>query len=181
MCLLHPGKATSMTLPSGRVVDVPTYRCQFDPWTGDPSLVPVYNANPKAVVSYRGAPTFPEFAVLRELEHDGWSGVWIDNFRGRFLRAWGDPPARVDLPPAQAAVLARVPLKSGRWDIFAWRDDAIRFLELKGTWRTGRDQIRASQRRWLEAALDAEFDLPQFAPVEWIVRPVREAPLSSRA
>lgn len=170
---LNLGAPTPVTLPSGQGDAVPTCRVQFDAWGGDPSLAPRYNANPKAVVSVHGVPMFPELAVLRKLEALGWSGVWIDNFgRGRLIREWGVRPVLVELEERNSRILARIPLKSGRWDIFAWRGDDILFAELKG----GKDRIRPSQRQWLEAALNAGFDLSQFALVEWTISPAGAEP-----
>jgi hypothetical protein len=159
--------SSMVALPSGTVVGVPTYMCEFSPWSGDPILAPVYNRNSKPVVDLNGTPMFPELAVLRMLEDEGWSGVWIDNFRGRFLNAWSDPPTPVQLSARYAAILGRVPEKKGRWDVFVWCAEDVRFVELKGKWRKGRDRIRDSQCRWLEAALSVGFHVTQFALVEW--------------
>jgi hypothetical protein len=48
--------------------------------------------------------------------------------------------------------------------VFCWRDGAVIFAEAK---RKGRDRIRTTQRRWLEASLDAGIPLDSFLIVEW--------------
>ena len=162
--------ATTLTLPSGSVIDVPTCHLYFAPWKGEPSLAPIYNRNPKPVVNLHGTPMFAELVVLRLLETFGWSGVWLDSYRRRALVTWGDPPMSVELPAAQAQVLDRVPEKWGTWDIFAWRDSNVLFADVK---RKHKDRSTSAQKRWLEAALAAGFQPTQFALMEWTYRPSR--------
>jgi hypothetical protein len=160
--------ATALTLPSGSIIDVPTYHLYFAPWDGDPSLAPTYNRNPKPVVNLHGMPMFAELAVLRLLETFGWSGVWLDTYSRRFLVTWGDPPVSVELSAVQAEVLDRVPEKGGTWDICAWRESDVLFADVK---RKRRDRSTSAQKRWLESALAVGFQPTQFALMEWTYLP----------
>jgi hypothetical protein len=110
---------------------------------------------------------FAELAILHMLRADGWDGVWVDTYRGAMRVGWPDQ-IRV-LPPMPEAIYQRVVKcnggrRSGCWDVFAWRGSEIRFVEAK---RLKKDDIRKSQRGWLEAGLAAELSLSSFLFVEW--------------
>ena len=158
MTMLVEAAPTSIKLPSGRVAHVRTRSCQFLRWPANSRAAPLYfksGQNPKPVVDLDGEPLFPELAVLRLLEMEGWTGVWADTFGpGRFLRAWSEPPTRIELNDQQLALLARVPETKGLWDIFAWRDTDVLFADAK--WR-GKDKSTRPQLRWMEAALNSGF------------------------
>lgn len=53
---------------------------------------------------------------------------------------------------------------SGCWDVVAWNDDRVVFIEAK---QRRKDRIRASQLRWLAAALEQGLSKEAFLMVEW--------------
>jgi hypothetical protein len=163
------GPPTFVSLPqSGANVEIPTARVQFAQWNGDPAVAPRYNRNAKPAVDLDGTPMFPELVILRDLERDGWEGLWVDSYSRRFVRVWPPPPTPPSPPLAQQSLLARIKgsagFPSGCWDIFAWQEDRVLFVESK---RRRKDQVRDSQRRWLEAALEQGVTLSSFLFVEW--------------
>lgn len=69
--VLKPTSGEEMMLPSGEVVKIPKASVSFDAKTGD--VIPdTYGC--EAVLDINGA---VEPAILRILQSDGWSGVWI--------------------------------------------------------------------------------------------------------
>jgi hypothetical protein len=54
---------------------------------------------------------------------------------------------------------------SGCWDVVAWQNERLLFVELK---RFRHDNIRSTQIRWLEAGLDSGLTLDNFLVVEWV-------------
>ena len=95
-------------------------------------------------------------------------GCWIDSYRNRFLTGYWPEPEVKELPALQKAILDFIQSKAGAggcFDVMCWRNNVVLFVESK--WK-GHDQLRDSQRRWLQAALDAGFPLSSFLIVEWI-------------
>ncbi len=162
---LTPVDPSKLVLPSGKQVKILSACISFRPWRG----VPVPDSyGGKAVVTVDGRPLFAELAILAILKRQGWDGVWGDSYRRKFRTAMpgiGDP---VSLGADQQRIWERLCRKStpfsGCWDIFAWRGRALRFIELK---RKGRDRIRQSQLKWLEAALSVGIALRVFQLAEW--------------
>ena len=109
----------------------------------------------KPLVTFQGAAMFGELAVLRWLEVDGWTGVWLDTFHAR--RCWRDMPTRADpvaLPPAaqalyDAIVAANGGRASGAFDVMAWRGAHTIFVEYEGP----ADPPNRNTPRWIDAAL----------------------------
>ena len=60
---------------------------------------------------------------------------------------------RVSLPDDREGFLNQIWRRSGQrggcFDVYAWRGEQVLFCEAK---RQGKDRIRSSQRRWIEAA-----------------------------
>ena len=75
---------------------------------------------------------------------------------------------RVSLPNKRERLLnqiwQRLGRRSGCFDIYAWRDNDVLFCEAK---RQGKDRIRLSQYRWIEAAILEEVALDSLLVVEW--------------
>lgn len=134
----------------------------FDRWRGDP---PEDTYGGKQVLDFNGAPLFAELVILRHFETAGWQGAWIDTYRGRILLGMAQP---TQLPDAQRRLLdsiySRAGARHGCFDVFAWRDDDVLFAESK---RAKRDRIRASQIRWLQAALESGVEISSLLVVEW--------------
>jgi len=163
--LLTPVSTLRVDLPSRKAVEVPKATPVFRKWTADP---PKDTYNRKPVLQFDDTPAFAELVILRIFEQAGWEGRWIDSYRNRTLVGyWGDNVTKA-LPPKQQIVLdlihAKAGINGGCFDVFCWRDETVLFIEAK--WKA-HDTIRASQCRWLEAALDEGLPLESFLIVEW--------------
>ena len=170
----HLRTPTSLKLPSGTTVDVPTCLVDFKAWTRkdkngraiklDSSVISTWN---KEVLDHQGEPVFAELAILRVLTADGWDGRWVTphKFRTGLL----DQP-QCELPPEQDALFRRIATAKGSlrgcWDVFAWRESAVLFVEAK---RNKKDKISQDQKEWLEAAMKVGVSLAHFLIVEWDV------------
>lgn len=159
---LTPTGTEELQLPSGAVVQIPKATPTFLKWNGPP---PDDTYGSKAVLDLAGEPVFAEIAILRLLQSDGWQGVWIDTYRHKYRisidRFIELPQERQDF---LETIYARAGSESGSFDVFAWREDAVLFAESK---RFKRDQIRDTQLRWLQAALEVGLVLGVFLIVEW--------------
>ena len=133
-------------------------------WTGPKpawwNLVPN-----KPLLDFNGQPMWAEFIVLRELEADGWQGVWIDGWRRAYFR---NPDQVAEVPASVGGLIDRIAQRTGRhggcWDICAWRGDELRFIELK---QRDRDELRSPQLAWREAAIAEGVAASAFTIVEW--------------
>lgn len=154
-----------LLLPNGQTVQVAKKLQKLPLWRGSP-ISDTYGG--KAVLDCDGEPLFAELTVLRSLEKEGWSGVWVDSFRRKFRQAL--PPSQCDLPAGPKALFDRIATFNGTaqgcWDVFVWKPGEFIFAECK---RCRRDRIRKSQLRWLEAALACGLTLDDFVIFEWDV------------
>jgi hypothetical protein len=162
-----------VTLPSGRVVEVPHCNVRFENWQGDRH--PWADRN-KPELDHQGEALYAELVILRRLLEEGWDGAWVSPFGGvKFFTGMptdetGMPVDNAvrDLPDDKLALLRRISgterFASGCWDVFAWRGEEVLFAEAK---MRGRGYLNDNQRRWLEAALDEEVPLSSFLLVEW--------------
>lgn len=130
-------------------------------------------ANPafgnKPIVEWDGEPVYPELAVARLLEKNGFDAVWIDNYRGKF---WASMSQQRTLPDAAREAYARIlqangGKRGGFWDVMAWKESAFVFVELKQNTAECKDRISEKQRNWLQAALRAGFAETCFSVCEW--------------
>lgn len=142
---------------------VAKWSLQFKPWGGKP-IADTYGG--KAVLDWRDEPVFAELAIVRTLQGEGFDAVWIDGYRNRFMQSISEERT---LPEHAQALLDRVisfndDHRQGCWDVLAWKDESYLFAEAK---RKGKDHIRESQVRWLEAALQAGMDISNFRICEW--------------
>ena len=153
--------STDYSLPSGSVVQIPTWIVRFPP--ADPprlaagALKSTYTSKP--LVNVDGEPVFGELAIVRWLAKDHWSALWSDTFHGR--KFWRDMPHRskpVDPPGPVRTLYSRIAdLKgspSGCFDVVAWKDGRIVWLEYKGP----RDKPNRNEALWIDAALRAGVD-----------------------
>lgn len=159
---LTPTGTEELQLPSGAVVQIPKATPTFLKWNGPP---PGDTYGNKAVLNFAGEPVFAEITILRLLQSDGWQGVWIDTYRHKYRTSID---RFIELPQEKQdfleTIYARAGSKSGSFDVFAWKEDAVFFAESK---RLKRDQIRDTQLHWLEAALTVNLPLETFLIVEW--------------
>jgi len=61
-------------------------------------------------------------------------------------------------------IRAKAGCRGGCFDVFAWRGNKRRFVELK---RAGKDRIRETQKRWIEAARLCGIRMSDLLIVEW--------------
>jgi hypothetical protein len=160
-------------------------RCTLEPWTGGPDpddLQQTWARKPAVVVD--GRRSCPELAVLAGLKLDGWDGVWVNAYGRELRQDWFPSPAVsiVDAAPADvAATFERLRAANGGlggfFDVFAWRDGQVRFVEVK----FGRDKWRDNQQRFVDMAVGLGYDLTDFLLVE-VTYPVnpdaQEAPFA---
>jgi hypothetical protein len=119
----------------------------------------------KVAVEYLGEAVYPEFAIIRRLEAQGWEAAWRKNWHGAAF--WTDIGAVANVPDiVQARFFAVADLAgAGAWDVMAWREHRILFVESK---QAGSDRLTSNQRRWLEVALELGMSLDSFAVHEYI-------------
>ncbi len=155
-------------MPSGNKMKIPKVTPTFDSWTGEP-IKDIYGGKP--ILDFDGEPVFAELAILRAFQNVGWNGVWVDTFKKRYRVGYWDDDNAVVLPSEQETLLNRIYERAGSrngcWDVFCWQSDVQLFVEAK---RHRHDHIRATQRRWLEAAISAGLPTDAFLVVEWSLR-----------
>jgi hypothetical protein len=164
--LLTPTTTERVLLPSGREEALPKATPRFRKWTGE---FPWSTYGGKPILDLGGEPLYAEFVILRLLEAEGWTGVWVNHVhRGRFPTRWTPSPIRI-MPPGELLdlldrIYARSGKRSGTFDILAWSGENALFAEAK---HGGKDALRPSQRAWIEAALDEGVPLESLLVVEW--------------
>jgi hypothetical protein len=175
-----------ITLPAGRMIhDVAGVFLRFPKWTGTP-FVDDFGRKSAALIELDGEHLVAELATLRLLEKQGWSGRWVNTYRGRgevwkYLTEWKNVPREEqrsrpieDTEPRQ--LLARIagfnkPRRyRGCWDVFAWRDsDFGFFLCRRGAPKTG-DVISGEQQEWFRSAVyvgNRQVTEQSFCVVQW--------------
>lgn len=175
-----------ITLPAGRMIhDVAGVFMRFPKWTGAP-FVDDFGRKSAAMIELDGEHLFPELAVLRVLEKDGWNGRWVSTYSAgkevwKYLTEWRDVPrdeqrARPieDAEPRQ--LIARIagfnkPRRyKGCWDVFAWRAEEFAFFQCKRRAPKGTDVISRDQQEWLRSALyvgNRQVSEHSFCFVQW--------------
>lgn len=159
---LKPHYVEPIKLSTGQVVSLPKAKPHFKSWRG-PVAFDRYGNKP--VLDLNGEPLFAELVILRLFEEAGWTGVWVDSYR-RCYRS--SSQNKVDLPEDKLTMLKRIRAKTGKqggcFDVFVWLDEQMLFAESK---REGHDRLRASQFKWIEAALNCGLSRESFLIVEW--------------
>ena len=173
---LQPDHDQSIEL-DGITYTVPGTTLALHKWTG-PRINDDFNG--KGLIDFEGAPLFAELVVQRMAEASGWSAVWVEPFAAPPMNPYimidwnGDASiskqnvVTIDVPYV-AKTLARIAelngnSYSGCWDVVAWRQPRIIFVELK---RTKHDDIQATQVRWLKAGLKAGLTVSDFLIAKW--------------
>jgi hypothetical protein len=133
----------------------------------------------KEPIAVDGRPQFAEVAILRAFEALGWQGRWVETYGNPRLRpalwqAWapGGPAAQQHVPIAEPWVNERLLAIAranggtfgGCWDVVVWQQHRLCFVESK---RRSKDRLRATQGRWLAAALHCGCGVEDFLVVEW--------------
>ena len=159
---LAPTCEEAVLLQSGSTVQLPKATPLFKAWRHD---IPFDRYGRKAILDFRGEPLFAELVILRLFDEAGWDGVWVDTYRHCFRVSVAN---RIEIPKDKLRLLEEVyaaaGAKGGCFDVFVWRGDEIMFAESK---RAGRDRLRTSQLRWLDAALRRGLQACSFLVVEW--------------
>lgn len=160
----HLIKPVTLKLVSGSSVDVPRCEFLFRRWEGKP-IPDTYGG--KALIEFDRKPIFAELAILGTLQRVGWDGVWVDTFRRKFRR--GMPNDCCNLPAHAQELYDRIRKAnkgrtSGCFDVFAWQGENYLFVESK---RRSQDAIRATQKAWIEAALQAGVPADSLLICEW--------------
>jgi hypothetical protein len=170
---VRPEEATPVNIRGGVRVDVPTVRLRFREWKG-PGPKRTWaqgwsdTYGKPLVVGGDDEPSVVEIEIVRRLSHAGWEAAWIDTLgkAPAWMRPWTD--RGIGLPTAIAGIVARLRAASapdGRpWDVVAWREDRVLFLDAK---RRQHDRIRPSQVAWLDAAVRQRLPEVGFGIVEW--------------
>lgn len=158
---------------------VPVCRPVFTAYTAPTDL---WTFGHKALVEANGQPMFAELAILRAFEAVGWEGRWVETYGKPRLqpglwREWkpGGPGAQEHVPIEEPGVNERLHAIAqanggtygGSWDVVLWKNGRLLFVESK---RYGKDRMRATQGRWLEAALQCGCSVEDFV-VEWDLTP----------
>ncbi len=159
---LVPTTVEKLTLSSGRVVSLPKATPVFQLWHG-PASVDTYGNKP--LINLDGEVVYAELAILRLFQAEGWQGVWVDTYRRKMRTSITE---YVSLPVEQEKLLQQIyqtaQTRAGCLDVFCWRHDTVLFAESK---RKRRDQIRHTQRKWLEGAMALGLSPDSFLLVEW--------------
>ena len=157
------------SLSSGAKIPIRKYFLEFNAWKGAP-IPNTYNG--KAVIDWNGEPVFAELAVLRLFQAHGWNGAWVDSYRRKFRVGLPDVAEPTSLPRVQTDLIEMLREKTGRfggcWDVVVWKNDVMRFLELK---RLKKDAVQDTQVEWLAAGLDSGLSADNFALVEGDIVP----------
>ena len=123
------------------------------------------------MLDHEGKPCFAELAILRTLLAHGWSGAWVEAFRGRqryrFLQSmpasWQFDSDFV-MPEDKFSIFASI--GGACLDVMAWRGADLLFCEAK---RHRRDKFKAPQLRFIEGALARGIPREAMLVVEWSV------------
>ncbi len=164
---LDPQGSLPFTLPSGRDVLIPVTK---------PVLVPSKVPNRwgygkfKPIVLLDGEDLFAEIALVKMLQKDGWSAVWVDCWRSKFhLDMPGTPNGTITFDDLSKVPSLKPHLNafrefSGGWDVLAWKDEKVLFCESK---RTKKDKLKPNQFAWMEERLDEGARPSNFLIAEW--------------
>lgn len=178
-----------ITMPAGRMIhDLPGVFMRLPKWSGPP-FMDDFGKKSAAMIELDGEHLFPELAVLRLLEKDGWSGRWVNTYSGggevwKFLTDWADlPRTEQKTRPIQddgaRQLLAKIagfnkPRRyKGCWDVFAWRASDVAFLQCKRTTPRRKDVLSTDQQEWVRSALyigDTRVTTDSFCFVQWDYR-----------
>ncbi len=167
--ILIPNKKTNISLPSGKIVALPTCNPKFSLWK---EPINNFNYGGKPLVDYGGEPIFAELVILRILLADGWSGVWVETYGGtHYLRTmpkdWKLKTEHISIPKEKEELLKKIWTKaktSACFDVFAWKGNEILFCEAKNK---GKDKLTSGQLKFIEGALSCGILPESLLIAEW--------------
>lgn len=160
-----PNDEEMFTLSNGEKIVIQKCCTSFPAWKG---AMPENTYGGKQVLDCDGQPAFAELVVLWTLQKEGWQGVWVDTYGKKYRVGLPRTVEPVTLPSEQTKLIEDITACAGSlkgcWDVFLWKGSNLLFVELK---RKGKDAIRETQVRWLEASLAAGISPKDFLFVEW--------------
>ena len=170
--------------PTGERVDsVPSVFVRFPMWRGTPFSDDL-GKKTAAMIDLNGEHLFPELAILRLLERDGWEGRWIHTTSSgeitKYITDWRDVSRQEQRSrPIQhdgaRALLYAIADRSGNryggcWSVFAWRENSYAFFETKRQNAKDREKLKPAQEAWVRAALslrEQTMSARDFGLVQW--------------
>ena len=170
--------------PTGERVDsVPSVFLRFPMWRGA-AFADDLGKKTAAMIDLDGEHLFPELAILRLLERDGWEGRWIHTTPSgeitRYITEWRDVPrqeqrSRPIQDDGARALLYAIADRSGNryggcWSVFAWRESSYAFFEAKRQNAKDKEKLKSAPEAWVRAALSLREQLMSardFALVQW--------------
>ena len=167
-CALLPVTREPLTLPLGNTVLIPRAYPVFLPWKGAFKRTRI--TTHKTVLNENGRPCFVEQAILKILEADGWSGLWIGALGRSFQTSTcGEGKLPKHLIVLMNDIYTHAVTRAGCFDVIAWKGEDVLFAEAR--WK-GKELIGRTRLRWLSAALRAGLSPEAFLIVEWELRTI---------
>ncbi len=164
---------------NAQTLQIPKCTVQFEKWTG----MPITNTwGGKGLVKVDNKPMFAELAIMTHFALNGWNARWVETYgfpkmQPVYLTEWKDneynkyknqvhQPFANDYIDNLLAGIAKLNGNSywGCWDVVAYKDDKVVFAEAK---RTKKDSVRATQTKWLDAAIRYGLQPNDFLVVQW--------------
>lgn len=155
------------------------YELTFNEWKGK-AIQNTFGG--KTLVDVNGKASFAELAIVDYLQRNGWNARWIGTY-GRppmapfMLTEWNDvcykeqvhvPITDIDIHNTLVSIAKLNGNRfSGCWDVVAWKNGNILFLEAK---RNKRDRIRSTQIKWLKASLAYGLKCSNFIIIQWDIK-----------
>ena len=172
---LNPTEVEPISLPSGRIVEVPKTTPVFPKWEGEP-IRNTFGGKP--MVEANGQPMFAELAIRSRFVDAGWNSRWACTYGAskqgpKFLSRWADlrlaeqnpdPISDESIIDLLAKIYRAHDGFGGFWDVISWQGSNRVFAESK---RTKKDRIQDTQRAWLASALSVGLSIESFLIVEW--------------
>lgn len=155
------------------------YELTFNEWKGK-AIQNTFGG--KTLVDVNGKASFAELAIVDHLQRNGWNARWIGTY-GRppmapfMLTEWNDvcykeqvhvPITDIDIHNTLVGIAKLNGNRfSGCWDVVAWKNGNILFLEAK---RKKHDRIRSTQIKWLKASLAYGLKCNNFIIIQWDIK-----------
>lgn len=145
--------------------NIPISYHQIPKWT---RKVDIDSYGGKSLINFDGTPVFAEIYALRYFEQQGFTGIWVDNYKRRLVNDMSLQTIKDQVDTTVIELLKDINgkvFRAGTWDLLLWNENKeFKFVELK---RTGKDKIRPSQIDFLERAITKGYQLNQFEIYEW--------------
>lgn len=151
------------TPDGGQITQLPVYNLRLRP-SASPRI---WN---KPLVEYKKHAEIIEIVVCRLLESRGAQGAAWAYSGESFTATRPQIDAQVAVPPDLSRLQYRIRsehgLRSGRWDVWAWRGDHVLFAEVKRG-RPRRESFKDVQLSWMHAAIQEGVPPQAFVVFEY--------------